>query len=44
MSSQANLGVPGAKPWPARQAATETAWLLGAPFFAVVMRTSRRFG
>ena len=40
MSSQANLGVPGAKPWPARQAATETAWLLGAPFFVQVLEAA----
>src|SRR5579884_1351217 len=29
MSQCVNLGVPEASPWPARRAATETAWLLG---------------
>ncbi|MGH7227100.1 MAG: lactate racemase domain-containing protein, partial [Gemmataceae bacterium] len=33
MSQRVNFGVPGATPWPARRAAMETAWLLGAPFF-----------
>ncbi len=33
MSQRINLGLPEATPGPARCAATETAWLLGAPFF-----------
>jgi nickel-dependent lactate racemase len=39
MSHRVNLGVPEAAPWPARRAATETAWLLGAPFFVQVIES-----
>src|SRR5579875_303305 len=39
MSQCVNLGVPEAAPWPARKAATETAWLLGAPFFVQVIES-----
>src|SRR5579884_1469679 len=39
MSQRVNLGVPEASPWPARRAATETAWLLGAPFFVQVIES-----
>ncbi len=37
MSQRVNLGLPEATPGPARRAATETAWLLGAPFFVQVI-------
>jgi nickel-dependent lactate racemase len=40
MSQRVNLGVPEASPWPARRAATETAWLLGAPFFVQVIESA----
>lgn len=40
MSQRVNLGVPEASPWPARKAATETAWLLGAPFFVQVIESA----
>ena len=40
MSQRVNLGVPDAAPWPARRAATETAWLLGAPFFVQVIESA----
>ena len=39
MSHRVNLGLPEATPWPARCAATETAWLLGAPFFVQVIES-----
>src|SRR5579875_304639 len=39
MSQCVNLGVPEAAPWPARKAATGTAWLLGAPFFVQVIES-----
>jgi nickel-dependent lactate racemase len=40
MSQRVNLGVPEAAPWPARKAAVETAWLLGAPFFVQVIESA----
>jgi nickel-dependent lactate racemase len=40
MSERVNLGVPEASPWPVRRAATETAWLLGAPFFVQVIESA----
>ncbi|HEY7327873.1 MAG TPA: lactate racemase domain-containing protein [Gemmataceae bacterium] len=40
MSERVNLGVPEGSPWPARRAATETAWLLGAPFFVQVIESA----
>jgi nickel-dependent lactate racemase len=40
MSRHINLGIPEAAPWPARQAATEMAWLLGAPFFVQVIESA----
>lgn len=40
MSQRVNLGAPEAAPWPARKAATETAWLLGAPFFVQVVESA----
>lgn len=40
MSQHVNLGVPEVTPWPAQRAATETAWLLGAPFFVQVIESS----
>jgi nickel-dependent lactate racemase len=40
MSQCVNLGIPEAAPWPARKAATETAWLLGAPFFVQVIESA----
>lgn len=40
MSQHVNLGVPEAAPWPVRRAATETAWLLGAPFFVQVIESA----
>lgn len=40
MSHRVNLGVPEATPWPARRAAAETAWLLGAPFFVQVVESA----
>lgn len=39
MSHRVNLGLPEATPWPALRAATETAWLLGAPFFVQVIES-----
>lgn len=38
-SQHVNLGIPDAAPWPVRRAATETAWLLGAPFFVQVIES-----
>jgi nickel-dependent lactate racemase len=40
MSQRINLGVPSATAWPAQRAATETAWLLGAPFFVQVIESA----
>jgi nickel-dependent lactate racemase len=40
MNERVNLGVPNETPWPARRAATETAWLLGAPFFVQVIEAA----
>jgi nickel-dependent lactate racemase len=40
MSQRVNLGAPEAAPWPARRDATETAWLLGAPFFVQVIESA----
>jgi nickel-dependent lactate racemase len=40
MSQLVNLGAPEAISWPARKAATETAWLLGAPFFVQVIESA----
>lgn len=40
MSQHVNLGIPDAAPWPVRGAATETAWLLGAPFFVQVIESA----
>lgn len=40
MNQRVNLGVPEAEPWPARRAAMETAWLLGAPFFVQVIESA----
>ncbi|HTU19419.1 MAG TPA: lactate racemase domain-containing protein [Gemmataceae bacterium] len=39
MSHRVNLGLPEAAPGPALRAATETAWLLGAPFFVQVIES-----
>ncbi len=33
MNGRLNLAAPADEPWPVRQQAIETAWLLGAPFF-----------
>jgi nickel-dependent lactate racemase len=40
MSQRVNLGAPEAAPWPAQRDATETAWLLGAPFFVQVIESA----
>lgn len=40
MNERVNLGVPNETPWPVRRAATETAWLLGAPFFVQVIEAA----
>lgn len=40
MSQRVNLGVPNATPWPVQRATTETAWLLGAPFFVQVIESA----
>jgi nickel-dependent lactate racemase len=40
MSHRINLGAPGATPWPAQRAATETAWLLGAPFYVQAIESA----
>lgn len=37
MCGRLSLAVPGERPWPARQEATEVAWLLGAPFMIQVI-------
>lgn len=40
MNQRVNLGLPEETPWPARREATETAWLLGAPFFVQVIEAA----
>lgn len=40
MNQRANLSMPEETPWPARREATETAWLLGAPFFVQVIEAA----
>jgi nickel-dependent lactate racemase len=39
-SQRVNLAVPEATAWPTRREATETAWLLGAPFFVQVIEAA----
>lgn len=40
VGARARLTVPGAEPWPAAKEAAEAAWLLGAPFFVLVIEGS----
>lgn len=40
VAGQARLKGPGGQPWPPRQEAIETSWLLGAPFFVQVIEGS----
>jgi nickel-dependent lactate racemase len=40
MSQRVHLGAPEVTPWPAQRDATETAWLLGAPFFVQVIESA----
>jgi nickel-dependent lactate racemase len=40
LSQRVNLSPPNETPWPVRREATETAWLLGAPFFVQVIEAA----
>jgi nickel-dependent lactate racemase len=40
MNQRVNLAPPDETPWPAQREATETAWLLGAPFFVQVIEAA----